>query len=262
MAQSIDRQDLVNILGAPDSKRTMAESIADRLRERIIDGQLAPGTMLRLGPIAAQLDVSIMPIREAFRLLESENLLVITPRRGAFVAPLSPEDIEETYAVRVALESLAARHAMERLTSSDLAAIRELYEAMVKAKDDDDLQAFIAADRAFHMRLYVVSGRDRLIAKITELGDRSRRYWPWAYRSWQPLEVALRAHTPLLEAIEDGRPGQVEQLVRDHMEAAGARLLVAIQNEPDGIQPGRRRGGQPRSQQPRGNAAPRPHRDR
>jgi DNA-binding GntR family transcriptional regulator len=211
----------------------MAERVAGRLRELIIRGELPPGTPLRLAPLAERLGVSIMPVREALRLLESERLVVVTPRKRAIVAPLSIDDIEETYAVRVALEGLAARHATERLTATDLRDIDELFARMTQARDANDREAFIAADREFHMRLYVASGREHLVRTISELEGRSRRYAAYVYSSWQALDIALRAHQPLLDAIEAGDPVLVEERTREHMSAAGARLLASVRREAD-----------------------------
>jgi DNA-binding GntR family transcriptional regulator len=222
---------LADVLGGPHDTRTMAETVAQRLRGLIIEGQLPPGTALRLAPLADQLAVSIMPIREAFRLLEAERLVVVTPRRGAVVTELSIDDIEETYAVRVALEGLAARHATERLTAADLADIGKLFEQMAQAQEANDLKSFIAADREFHLRLYAASGRDNLVRLISELVNRSQRYAPYVYGAWQPLDIALRAHKPLLDAIEAGDPMLVEERTREHMSAAGARLLASAQRE-------------------------------
>lgn len=231
MARGREDPLLADVLGGPHDIRTMAETVADRLRKLIIDGQLPPGTTLRLAPLAQQLGVSIMPVREAFRLLESERLVVVTPRRGAVVAELSIDDIEETYAIRVALEGLAARHATDRLSAGDLADIGALFDEMGQAKEAGDLQAFIFADRAFHRRLYQSSGRDHLIHMIAELEGRSQRYAPYVYGAWQPLDIALRAHRPLLDAIEAGDPALVEARTREHMSAAAARLLASVRRE-------------------------------
>lgn len=227
------RQDdvLAKVLGGPYASRTVSETVTERLRTLIVDGSLPPGTRLQLARIADQLGVSVMPVRDALRLLESEHLAVMTPRRGAVVAELSAADIEEIYAVRVALESLAARHATENLTADDLAGIREAFEILVRAKEAADLAAFISADHDFHMRLYAASGRDRLVRMVSELVTRSRRYAPYAYRSWQPLDIALQAHRPLLDAIEKRDPVLVEQLTQEHMSVAAARVLTAVESE-------------------------------
>lgn len=222
---------LADILGGPPDTSTLAETVAERLRDLIISGQLQPGAELRLAPLAKQLGVSIMPVREAIRLLESERLVVVRPRRRAVVAELSIDDIEETYAVRVALEGLAARHATERLTASDIAEIEDRFKDMAQAKDDEDQRRFIEADREFHMRLYATSGRARLVQTIADLERQSRRYSSYVYSSWQPLDIALRAHQPLLDAIEAGDPALVELRTTEHMSSASARLLAAVRRE-------------------------------
>lgn len=209
----------------------MAETVARRLKGLIVEGDLPPGTPLRLAQIAERLGVSVMPVRDALRLLESERLVVLTPRRGAVVAELSLEDAEETYAIRVALESLAARHAIGRVKDADLAEIRELFGRMIAATEAGCLKDFIAADHDFHMRLYAASGREQLVRHISDLVDRSRRYAPYAYRAWQPLDSALAAHRPLFEAILARDPSLVELLTREHMAAATRRLLADIQRE-------------------------------
>jgi DNA-binding GntR family transcriptional regulator len=219
------------VLGAPQDSRTMAEMVAQRLKMAIVDGQLPPGTPLRLAQVSARLGVSVMPVRDALRQLEAERLVEIRPRRGAVVTDLSIEDAEETYAVRVALEALAARHATERLTDADLDEIREAFDHMTDAQRSGDLRAFIEADHVFHHRLYQASQRDRLIRNISELVDRSRRYAPITYRAWQPLDAGIAAHRPILEAIEARDPALVERLTFEHMSAAATRLVTALQLE-------------------------------
>jgi hypothetical protein len=83
------------------------------------------------------------------------------------------------------------------------------------------------------MRLYAASGREHLVRMISELVNRSRRYAPYVYGSWRPLDIALRNHQPLLEAIEAGDPALVEERTREHMSAAAARLLAGVQREAD-----------------------------
>jgi len=219
------------VLGAPHDCRTMAEAVAQRLKLLIVDGQLPPGTPLRLTQISERLGVSVMPVREALRLLEAERFVKIAPRRGAVVTELSVEDAEETYAVRVALEALAARRAAEKLTDQDVAALRDAFDQLAEAQRSGDLHAFIEADHVFHSRLYQASGRERLIRNISELVDRSRRYAPYAYRAWQPLDAALEAHRPLYEAILARDAEQVERFTREHMSGAAIRLVALIQHE-------------------------------
>lgn len=215
----------------PDLPLTLAESVAAHLRGLILDGTLSPGTPLRLAPLARRLGVSVMPVRDALRLLEADRLVVVTPRRGSVVSPLSIEDAEEIYAVRVALESLCARHAAERLTDADVAVLEDRFTEMEDAERNGDLQSFIEADHLFHSTLYRLADRPRLLAQISDLTERSTRYLPYLYRAWQMAEDPLDAHRPLLEAVRARDADLVGRLTREHMEAAARRLLAAIRDE-------------------------------
>ncbi len=219
---------LATVLGPPHDSRTMAELVAHRLRALIVDGQLPPGTPLRLVQISKRLGVSSMPVRDALRLLEGDSLVEIVPRKGAIVSELSIEDAEETYAVRTAYEALAARHAARRLTDGDLGDIRAAFDRMVEAQRAGDLRSFIDADHVFHQRLYQASGRERLIDSISDLVDRSRRYSPYVYQTWLPLDHALSEHRPILAAIESRDADLLERLTYEHMSAAATRLVSVI----------------------------------
>ena len=226
---------LESLLATPTLKLTLAESVAIRLRGLILDGTLPPGTPLRLAPLAQRLGVSVMPVRDALRLLEADRLVVVTPRRGSVVSPLSIEDAEEIYAVRVALESLCARHAAERLTDADITALELRFAEMDDAERNGDLQSFIEADHLFHSTLYRLADRPRLLAQIADLTERSSRYLPFLYRAWQMVEDPLDAHRPLLSAVRARDADLIGELTREHMEAATRRLLAVIGDDgPDG----------------------------
>ena len=121
----IDEVDL-----APHPRETLTEAAATALRNLILSGQLPPGTPLRLNVLAARLAMSVMPVREALRVLEAERLVTFRAHHGATVAELSMEDVEEAYAVRAALEGLAARDGVLNLTEASLAVIREKFRLM------------------------------------------------------------------------------------------------------------------------------------
>jgi DNA-binding GntR family transcriptional regulator len=221
---------LDSALGEPQDRRTIAEHVAARLRKLILDGTLPPGTALRVNPLAERLGHSSMPVRDALRLLEIEHLVDNTPRRGAIVSALSEDDIDEIYAMRASLEGISARRATERLTDGQMAELCRLFNQMEDAAAKDDLQAFGQADRAFHDHLYNCSGRPRVVRTVSELVARSQRYaaFGWTHRGWRPLSDALDEHRRIYEAVSarDGRLAQ--QLVRDHLDRAGERLLASV----------------------------------
>src|SRR5215210_2156420 len=114
------RDDLDAVLAMPES-RSLAVDIAERLRAAILDGHFGPGERLREEALARSMGVSRGPIREALVRLEREGLLVIRRNRGAVVAQLSREDLEEVYTLRVAIERLAVQRAVLYADDSQIA---------------------------------------------------------------------------------------------------------------------------------------------
>jgi len=228
-------QDLLDdAFGSPGDHPTIAGSVANQLRELILTGKLPPGTPLRLSKVATRMGVSVMPVREAIRILEAERLVTVEPRRGASVAHLSIDDIEELYAVRSALEGLAARHGTTQISAKGLKAMRTELAAMAKASDAGDRGGFLAHDRKFHDALYQASGRPRLVARIDELLESGRRIVdPYVYRPWYPLKVTTEAHRPILEAVEARDAVLAEALIRDNIAKAGERAIVAFEEDRD-----------------------------
>jgi DNA-binding GntR family transcriptional regulator len=224
---------LRSALGSHDLSSTVAASVAARLRERIVSGELPGGTPLVLVPLSKSLNVSVMPVREALRVLESEGLVVVRPRRGSLVSDPSVEEAEEIYAIRIALESLCARYATARLSRNDVTDLHEAYALMASAASSKDVHSFSKLDLEFHLRLYRVSGRERLVKSIDDLMARSLRYIPYLHRSTENYAHPLEAHQPLLSAIELRDVQLVESLTRTHMERAWAEIQAAIQHSVD-----------------------------
>ena len=106
---------------------SLHEEVADRLRERIFDGQLEPGAFLDEVQLARELAISRTPLREALKVLAAEGLIELLPNRGARVRQLSQHDLEELFDVMAGLESLAGRLACEAITDVEITAIEQLH---------------------------------------------------------------------------------------------------------------------------------------
>jgi DNA-binding GntR family transcriptional regulator len=210
------------------TRETMTGSAAGVLRGLILSGKLPPGTPLRLNQLAARLGMSIMPVREALRALEAERLVTFRPHRGAVVADISPEDVEEAYEIRAALEGLAARDGVRRLTADDLARIRGYFAQMEEAAEAGDRDGLVACDQEFHRALFAAGRRPERTRRIIELWESTRRAVPLTYRAYDPLDVAIDAHRPILAAIESGDARAAERLSRRHTKQAATRVLRAI----------------------------------
>src|SRR5476649_2770590 len=114
-----------------DDDRSLAGQIARALATQIVSGALQPGTRLRQDEIALAFRASHVPVREAFRRLDAQGLVVTEPRRGVRVATLDPADVIQVTEMRAVLEMLALRHAMPKLQPSDLERAREALETCV-----------------------------------------------------------------------------------------------------------------------------------
>jgi DNA-binding GntR family transcriptional regulator len=231
MPRRADTSILDAALGEPTDRRTLAERVTGRLRELILDGQLPPGQPLRLTHLAHRLGVSVMPVREALRILEAEGLVSFTPRIGARVAEVDEEDVEELYLVRAALEGLAARLAVRNMTETDLQALHEAFDEMAAALARADFAAFSQWDREFHRRQFAASGRPGLVKKILEHWDAGRRIFAITPRTQHSMRAAFEAHRAILEAVDARDPRAAERLTRIHTEQAAERILAALREQ-------------------------------
>ncbi|OLP57034.1 GntR family transcriptional regulator [Rhizobium rhizosphaerae] len=197
----------------------LAMRISRVLAERIIAGALAPGARLRQGPIAEEFGASHMPVREAFRRLESQGLVVSEPRRGVRVAGFSQAEVKEVAEMRAALEVLALRHAAPHLTRAILDAAEEATRAGDHA---GDVEAWEEANRLFHRTLLAPCAMPRLLRTIDDLQAASARFLFSGWRAeWEaPTD---RDHRAILAALRAGNVDLAALVLGRHVQWIGPR---------------------------------------
>ncbi|WP_439601136.1 GntR family transcriptional regulator [Devosia sp.] len=191
--------------------------ISRALAERIIAGDVEPGARLRQDHIAEEFGASHVPVREAFRLLESQGLVVSEPRRGVRVAGFSLNEVREVAEMRAALEVLALRQAGPHLTK----ALLEEAEAISKAGDRaSDVQAWEEANRAFHRLIITPCGMPRLLRTIDDLHSASARFLFSGWRAeWEaPTD---RDHMAILAALRAGEIETATTVLARHIRWSG-----------------------------------------
>ncbi len=191
--------------------------ISRALAERIIAGDVEPGARLRQDHIAEEFGASHVPVREAFRLLESQGLVVSEPRRGVRVAGFSRDEVREVAEMRAALEVLALRQAGPHLTK----ALLEEAEAISKAGDRaSDVQAWEEANRAFHRLIITPCGMPRLLRTIDDLHSASARFLFSGWRAeWEaPTD---RDHMAILAALRAGEIETATAVLARHIRWSG-----------------------------------------
>ncbi len=215
MAQELKPQD-----DNPARPKTSQEHVVEWLRHAIVNRDLRPGEKVRQEEVAERVGVSIVPVREAMRVLEQEGQLTYRPRRGHFVTELRIEDIEEIYGLRDLLEEQAVRYTMARL-DSDMkvrlaAAALECREAAARR----DVLAELAANRAFHFSLMDAPGRPHTLAIIRKLWDQTGAYRALYYNLNEENEAALDAHDRIVAATLTDQVDEVVGLLREHRNRA------------------------------------------
>jgi len=198
-----------------DETSTVVARITEAIAEQIIDGTLKPDVPLRQDHVAREFNSSHVPVREAFRQLEAQHLVVALPRRGVRVAPLDATSIREISEMRAALEVVALRHTASRLTPAHLAKI-EL--ALIEGDNAETLQEFEAANRAFHQALVTPCGMPRLLASLDGLQRaNSRLVFAMAHSSgWRPR--SNQDHRLILGALRARNVEQACSLLARHIQ--------------------------------------------
>ncbi|MCC7371790.1 MAG: GntR family transcriptional regulator [Chloroflexi bacterium] len=200
--------------------RALSRRIVDQLKRVIIAGELRPGDRVLETELAEQLGVSRGPVREAFRQLEQEGLLVSYPHRGTFVATVPEDEIEEVYALRAHLEAHAARRVVVERRDEALTLLGDLVDQMLEAAAARDLPAVADLDLQFHDTLLELSGYQGLhrIWRSMDGLVRARTYATLALPGREELiEYTAKSHRPIVEAIRSGDVERVDAAVKHHI---------------------------------------------
>jgi len=205
--------------------RSLASRIAAVLAERIVSGELAPDAPVRQDHVAAAFGASHVPVREAFRKLEAQGLVVALPRRGVRVAPLDPRTVLEVTEMRAALECLALRRAFPMLQPSDL---ESAATALAEGQATQEITAWERANRAFHRALIAPCALPRLLATVDDLHRADARFLhaTWRVLDWQPRSET--EHSAILDALAARALDQALRLLEQHILAAGQALADAL----------------------------------
>lgn len=140
-----------NIVSIP--RQSLHQEVANRLRQRIIEGDIAPGSKLNERELCEVMNVSRTPLREAIKMLAAEGLVELLPNRGAAVAQLDEQDVIDTFEVIAGLEGLSGELAAQRITPEELAEIRALHFEMCAAHARRDLPTYYRLNAAIHERI-------------------------------------------------------------------------------------------------------------
>jgi DNA-binding GntR family transcriptional regulator len=197
-------------------RRPLYEDVAERVRAMIFTRELEPGAWIDELKLAAAYGISRTPLREALKVLAAEGLVAMKPRRGAYVAETSREDIAQVYHLLALLESDAAAEVARHATAEQMAALRALHERLEKLARQRE--AFFAANERFHAELLVIAGnrwRTQIVADLRKVMKLNRHH---SLFKQGRLADSLAEHRALMAAIEARQPAKAASLMRQHFE--------------------------------------------
>lgn len=143
------------------------EKVAAELRKAILSRQMKEGEILSLDSVASQLNVSAMPVREAFQILARDGLIQLRKNKGAVVLGITETYIREHYQLRAILESATAKLAAE--PGTDIAEIEDVYQESCEALESGEAQKYTDLNRAFHNEIWSAAGNGKMKKMISEL---------------------------------------------------------------------------------------------
>jgi DNA-binding GntR family transcriptional regulator len=203
-------------------------TVVPALRQMIVSGALEPGQHLREAELAAALDMSRGPIREALIELEREGLVVLRRHRGAEVTTLTDDDVEEIHTLRLSLEQLAVARALPRLTDELVATMDDVLTRMKRLGPDYEPQLALDLDFAFHDLLYRAAGHARLERAWQQIRSQVAMFLYSRHVARRDFhEIAYSEHKAIRDILTSGDETAAIDVIHNHLTGAYRRLIAA-----------------------------------
>ncbi|MGI6005885.1 MAG: GntR family transcriptional regulator [Ruminococcus sp.] len=206
----------------------LRDVVFNTLREAILHGELKPGERLMEIALANRLGVSRTPVREAIRKLELEGLVIMIPRKGAQVAQITEQDLNDVLEVRLGLEELAMHFACERIDDEHLEEIAQAAKAFEQLMDNDDVTALAEADVHFHELIYQATQNQRLMQIINNLREQMYRYRIEYLKDSAARRTLAKEHKEIYQALKDRDFERANHWMKDHIENQQKAIIKSL----------------------------------
>lgn len=203
---------------------TKSELVYESLKNKIISGEIEPGTELVISRISEEFEISPIPVREALKTLASEGLVEIEPHKSAKVVEFNLEKLHQIITIRAGLEGYAARLAVPHTSEMQIKTLENILKNMEEAMQKKDIDSFNTNNMKFHRYLYKIPPYPMLYEMIIKVWDGGK--WTRSVFAISPLRMkeSIEEHLKILNAIKDRDEDRVEKLVREHRLNAGKEL--------------------------------------
>ncbi|WP_062012393.1 GntR family transcriptional regulator [Aureimonas sp. AU4] len=206
------------------SRLSLHEMIVGRLRDMIIEGELAPGTRLHEVQLGERLGISRTPLREAIKYLASEGLVELIPSRGATVKRFEPKDVRDMLRVIRQLEMLAGELACEAASDEGIAHVRSLHDEMVRCFERRDRLSYYKLNQAIHTAIVELSDNATLAAMQARLQMRLKRIRFIGHEGEENWTAAVAEHEAMIAALEARDGPRLAAVLGRHLANAWERV--------------------------------------
>jgi len=216
--------------------KSVSEAVADYLRTQIVTGKLSANQKINENDLATGLGVSRPPIREAFRVLENEHLLVSVPRKGAYVSDVSIEDLTGLFQTREMIETYSI-DLLKSAGRSEFSQVEAAFEEAVglplpSVENPEEMLLFHQVFAGFHRKLVELTGNYRIIHFYKTISLNLTRYQVMYLFMPGSVDHSLRDHREILNLIEKARYDQAKKSLLNHLRFASEVLKTKIQQNP------------------------------
>jgi DNA-binding GntR family transcriptional regulator len=232
----MDHPRFSDVSGSPDgadergpiARPSLHDAIVARVRDMIIEGELAPGTRIHEGNLGAKLGVSRTPLREALKFLASEGLLELSPGRGAVVRQFSPKDVFDSLLVLGNLEALAGRLACQHATDAEIQEVRQLHDRMMEMYEKRDRLPYFKLNQSIHSAILHLSKNEALAYVHGILQARLRRIRYIGNEGPEKWAGAVAEHEEMIKALEARDAERLSKVLSAHMERTWERVRNSL----------------------------------
>ena len=222
-----------DILQPLSEQGSLQERIYRELRKALLDDALPSGERVYEADVAQRMGVSRVPVREAVRRLQQDGLLEVRARGGVYVATISPEEVDDVYRLRAAVEGVAASLAAERASDAELAQIGAVIDRLAGAKPRSKARSLSTVDPKtavrladeFHRAIYSASHCDRVHQLLEPLYAQLMRFRKQTLSLPHRAKEAEEGHLQIYEALKSRDSDKAERVMREHIESARLTLL-------------------------------------
>lgn len=208
---------------------TLADRAYEQLREALTTGSFYPGQKLTIRKIAAILGVSATPVRDAISRLLFERVLECDINRNVFVPRLNAERLRNIYALRIALEGLAAEEGTRYFSRDAIDRLEQIQISLIAAMDRQDYGRVLVENEKFHFGIYAACGNPLLVEAIQQLWIKLGPTMNLLYPSYNRSRTGVSHHLKVIAALRSGHPQEVRDAIEADLRDGEIELRQALE---------------------------------